>query len=42
MSLRGDPCLEMTAAVGTVYFGTGETIASTEVLTCTFAYEAAS
>lgn len=31
-----------TAAVGTVYFGTGETIASTEVLTCTFAYEAAS
>ena len=31
-----------TAAVGTVYYGTGETIASTEVLTCTFAYEAAS
>ena len=28
--------------LGTVYFGTAETIASTEILTCAFSYEAAS
>ena len=31
-----------TLAVGTTYYGTGETIGSGEILTCTFAYEAAS